>query len=72
LVGRQRNAATANSDLCRGEVECGPGRGVEKWETTTGSRSAKLTQSSPWPKRWQKSSGDGRTTKQQLGGAFGV
>jgi hypothetical protein len=36
-------------------------------ETTVGSRCTKLRRSSPWPKRWQKSSGDGRTTKRQRG-----
>jgi hypothetical protein len=40
-----------------------------KGETTAGSRCAKLRRSSPWPRRWQKSGGDGRTTKRQRGEA---
>ena len=43
---------------------------LRKGETTMGSRCAKLRQSSPWPKRWQKSSGDSRKVKQQRGAAL--
>jgi hypothetical protein len=30
LAGQGEIVAAANSDLCRGEVECGPGRGINE------------------------------------------
>jgi hypothetical protein len=42
---------------------------LRKGETIAGSRCTKLRRSSPWPKHWQKSSDDGRTTKRQRGEA---
>jgi hypothetical protein len=30
MAGRQETMAVANSDLCRGEVEHGPGKGIDE------------------------------------------
>jgi hypothetical protein len=59
LAERRRIAAVANSDLRREEAAVE----LRKGQTTASSWCAKLRQSSPWPKRWQKSSGDGGTMK---------
>jgi hypothetical protein len=64
LAGRREIAVTTNSDLRRGEIERGSGRGVEERGNHCGfpmhKAQAKLT-----PRHWQKPSDDGETAGQR-------